>query len=343
MPQLKLEKRCGLTRPEVAVVIAIIVVVGALLAPFLVKAHIAHQRARCQDNLRLIVNAAHNAHDGFGYIPSNPDTIEKTTGTLFLFLLNFTEDKPIVYQKNVDSQNKPVGDGAWRPAPSHAVYQKYVDSQNKPGKQAEYAAAVGSTIKLYVCPADPSSTSGQYTRDGTFGTEAKSRIDALPNPNGNPPYYGPSSYCSNNLLFNTRVRLPGSIPAGTSNTIMFAEKFQATSYWAYYGQDTRLVVKHADRDCNQAPKPGIPTDPQPFYVASSTASPLSAAYGFDQMPSPFPRVQWPSTAHPDGIQVGMADGRVITLNKSISPRTWYAANDPCTKLIGDNNVADWGS
>lgn len=150
--------------------------------------------------------------------------------------------------------------------------------------------ATGVIIKSMVCPADPTTTGNDK--------------------------YGPAAYATNNLLFAQRVKLPGSLPDGTSNTIMFAEKYAQCSYWALTKSDGKSVIQ------------------VPWYVATQKS-------GFQVLPEK-PDCKLPQTAHPEGINVGMGDGRVITVKKSLTLKTWYAANTPNGgEILGGKDYEDW--
>jgi hypothetical protein len=126
-------------------------------------------------------------------------------------------------------------------------------------------------LRIYRCPSDPT-TSGD-------------------------PFYGPCSYPTNNLLCATRVRIPESVPRGTAETILFAEKYGACSYWAMvWGREV------------------------PWYVADET-------FGFQVQPqSCDPKL--PQTPHREGIQTGMLDGSVRMFARDTNPRIWFVANAP---------------
>src|SRR5205807_5140640 len=117
---------------------------------------------------------------------------------------------------------------------------------------------------------------------------------------------------TNNLLFANRVLIPGSIPDGTSNTIMYSEKLAPCSWWALTeGKET------------------------PWYEATEKT-------GFEVVPAK-PNCKLPQSAHESGIQVGMCDGSVRTVNRSLSAKTWYAANTPNGgEVLGGGDYKDWG-
>jgi hypothetical protein len=123
--------------------------------------------------------------------------------------------------------------------------------------------------------------------------------------------YGPGNYVTNQLLFADRFRLSDSVPDGTSQTVLFAEKYGACSYWAL--TSGREV---------------------PWY----TADPDS---GFQVRPEACDPAL-PQSPHRRGIQVGMADGGARLVGRSVGRLTWYAANTPAgAEKLGSEPYADW--
>jgi prepilin-type processing-associated H-X9-DG protein len=112
-------------------------------------------------------------------------------------------------------------------------------------------------------------------------------------------------------VFATRAHLPKDIPDGLAETILFAEKYAACSYWALAkGEQT------------------------PWYVARSDS-------GFQYRPEVCdPRL--PQTAHRGGMNVALADASVRFVSRSLSPATWFAANTPGGKEdLGSEPYEDW--
>jgi hypothetical protein len=133
------------------------------------------------------------------------------------------------------------------------------------------------------------------------------RCPADPTTTGNDSY-GPGNYATNQLLFKDRFQLNSKdIPDGTANTVLFAEKHAACSYWAL--TDGREV---------------------PWYTPDESS-------GFQVRPAQCDPAL-PQTPHRDGIQVGMADASVRLVRPSVSPATWYAAHTPGG---GEQPGADW--
>ena len=112
-------------------------------------------------------------------------------------------------------------------------------------------------------------------------------------------------------MFASRARLPADIPDGTSCTILFAEKYAACSYWA--------LAKG---------------EQVPWYVADQES-------GFQYRPAVCdPRR--PQTAHHGGMPVGMGDGSIHFVSRSINAATWFAANTPAGKEeLGAGLYTDW--
>jgi type II secretory pathway pseudopilin PulG len=118
-------------------------------------------------------------------------------------------------------------------------------------------------------------------------------------------YLATGSYASNYLVFALGgASIPRSFPDGTSNTILFAERFQICNQtpcaWAYSGESewaptfayssvAKFQTQPAHAQCNPALAQGI---------------------------------------HPGGIEVGMADGSARTVASTITPQTWYYACCP---------------
>jgi hypothetical protein len=109
-----------------------------------------------------------------------------------------------------------------------------------------------------------------------------------------------------------RVRpVADDFPDGLANTVLFAEKYAACSYWALAeGENV------------------------PWYVATPTS-------GFQRRPAECDP-SLPQTAHRAGIQVSLADGSVRLVRPTINPATWYAAQTPAGgERLGEGPYSDW--
>ncbi len=118
-----------------------------------------------------------------------------------------------------------------------------------------------------------------------------------------------TNYAANWLVFKQGETTFANIPDGTSNTLMFAERYQM---------------------CNETPTAW-------GYPALYTWAPMFGYYSqarFQNMPKQNecdPTL--PQSLSPAGIEIGMCDGSVRVVSNHISPQTWWYLTDPA-----DGNV-----
>jgi competence protein ComGC len=84
-------RRNGVTRAELLVIAAISIVLLGLILPAIRAVRDAAARVQCANNIKLVTLAAQNANDSYGYVPSNPDTVNDRFGTTQDHLQPFLE------------------------------------------------------------------------------------------------------------------------------------------------------------------------------------------------------------------------------------------------------------
>jgi prepilin-type N-terminal cleavage/methylation domain-containing protein/prepilin-type processing-associated H-X9-DG protein len=330
--------RCGFTLIELLVVIAIIAVLIALLLPAIQAARMAAARTQCTNNLKQIALATHDCHDTHhhlppaqGWFPSNGPSPGSGWGGVFFHLLPYVEQQNL-YNSALITGLDPVGENTTPPN------QPYLSATSGAGT----ASFVGThAFSTYICPADPSVPSTRTYTDQFFGYE-----------------WGVTSYAGNFLVFGVvpnpvqfnfvisyqgTATIPASFQDGTSNTILFAERYavcgSVTSplpgqaclwdWWLPAASSTGAYL-FGGLGHHYFPYFGLPT---------SNGSPIGPASLFQvQPPQSNCDASRASTPHAGGMQVALADGSVRTLTQGMSGTTWWAAVTPA----GDEVLGpDW--
>jgi prepilin-type N-terminal cleavage/methylation domain-containing protein len=264
----------GFTLVETLLALAVLALLTSLLLPAAEKAAEAADRARCGDNLKQVGIATHNIHDTYGRMPPLAGFFPAKGSTGTIFFYLL----PFLEQQELYQS---AGDGSGQ----YSVWNNSV---------------YGKPLKLFVCPADHSLPEGEVF-DGWLAT---------------------GNYAANFLVFGDvqqqtmqgRARLPASFPDGTSNTIMFTERYRVCGgeacAWGYAG--TYFWT------------PAFAYYSQARFQSAPTQGQCDAG-----------RAQ---SAHAGVINVCMGDAAVRSVADTVSPATWWAASTPAGgEVLGE----DW--
>ena len=307
--------RRGFTLIELLVVIAIIAVLIGLLLPAVQKVREVGNRMKCGNNLRQLGLAAHQYHEVYEHLPPSmgytPLVTNGVWGHHFFHLLPYLEQGNL-YERARGSVPLTTG--------PITIYW--------PGNNDVYSQSVAT----FLCPSDPSvGPGGVVTVNGI---------------SGNPIAWGASSYAVNSQVSAPIPRDPQgkrcllTITDGTSNTILYAEKYARCSSTSL-ALDGGNLWAYCASAVFDLPPPMEP--PYKRYHSSFGGGPYATGPGsiFQVQPTPFLGNCDPtrtSTPHAGGMLVCLADGSVRTLAPSMSGDTWWAAVTPSG---GDVLGWDW--
>ncbi len=314
MPLFRILRRWrGFTLIELLVVIAIIAILIGLLVPAVQKVREAAARIQCGNNLRQMGVAVHNYNDTYGHIPGGLCHGEGRGTALYgwnwngawgpshFYLLPFIEQdnlfKATYLTQNSAGDNLPHTDyypwGTWG-QPQTMAYLK--------------------GVKTYICPSDPSIPGSGIMSNGWAGTSYA----------GNYQVFGSTDAATGNWTdWISSNRIPASIQDGTTNTIMYAEKYgicgNGFTGWADWQGDfgePYIGIYSSKTNVNNYP-------PQEIGPASI----------FQVKPNPYTNANFcdwarASTGHTGGINVVLCDASVRNISGSISANTWWAALTP---------------
>jgi prepilin-type N-terminal cleavage/methylation domain-containing protein len=316
MPRFRLFKAGrGFTLIELLVVIAIIAILIGLLLPAVQKVREAAARIQSSNNLKQMGLALHNMNDTNGVLPlpegcypraniKDPYFSPATNwvGTVQYWMLPYIEQDTVHKQM---ATNHP--DSWW----------------------------CGYNVKTYESPADPSNPGNAE-------------------PDTSSPRFG-DSYAPNEAVFSVGLtivpgfrngttspvaRIPATFLDGTSNTIIFGEKYMicgpsTASHAAFYWGETCLDCgspSNYSGACNRRSSNPNNVGSPPMFYSSITLVPQNKPSMDNCNPCML------QGSYPNGILVGLGDGSVRLVNLGVSQTTWANAVNP---RDGNPLGSDW--
>jgi len=303
MIRIRLRWIAGFTLIELLVVIAIIAILIGLLVPAVQKVREAAARMQCGNNLKQIGLAVHDYASASGSKVPPAWAPDSGGGTF----------------------NSNAGAGG-ASGTIHFFLLPYIEQDNvfklANGNASSTSAVYAAQLKMYLCPSDSSLNSNI----GRYG-------------------YASTSYAANLMVFDPHGpgTLTSSMPDGTSNTVIFTERYkrstpswggQTDSAWAMHpayvghGWDTPVI---GWRDM------GVGYDPS-FNGGNASGNP-NPGVPFQVAPA-FSACNWyvAQGAHSGAMQVGLGDGSVRGVSSGMSLTTWINAGNP---KDGNPLGSDW--
>jgi prepilin-type N-terminal cleavage/methylation domain-containing protein len=305
----QVNRRCGtivrtaFTLIELLVVIAIIAVLIGLLIPAIQKVRESANRTKCTNNIKQLCLAVHNMNDQRGCFPplSAPCADNANTGC-------FTSTTSVYGKHNYTM---------------FAFILPYIEQgviYDQLSINAYGGGQYGKIIRTFLCPSDFTSPVGLCT-----STSASSW--AVTN-------YAANFYVFGSVTLNSPVgeNSFASILDGTSNTLFFAEMYGTCGN---QGSLSTSAYGPLWADANSGWRPcyncGASKSTVSSYPTYTGTPPTTASVPMFQVQPNYLRTcdySRPSSLHPAGIQVGVADGSVRFVAMDVSPSTWALVNDP---------------
>jgi len=325
-------RRRGFTLIELLVVIAIIAILIALLVPAVQKVREAAARTKCINQIKQIALCSHSANDVNQRLP--PMFGPYAAGTIyadsvFFHLLPYIEQDPF--------------------------YKTWLNVPAATSGAAPYTK-FRTVMRQYICPSDPTGaaemgviTSWEAGWDGEAAASYAANYQVFAAKGASapttPPTGAPNGAVASNS-FTGRASIARTFKDGTSNTILFSEKYGAcwggavnytgfsdTTYRGGYKGGTLWNPWDAMDMTYMSYAPmfaALKSGTNAMFQVQPTSTVVDSIGTCDFMVA--------SSPHSGGICVSMGDGSVRFVAAGIQPATWWEAITPASGNILPN---DW--
>jgi hypothetical protein len=308
------------------------------------KVREAAARVKCANNMKQLGLACHNCNDTMGRLPplAGANFAGAFYGPLFFHLLPYIEQDNTWKAATWLDYNAQVGQST--PNPGTTINIGFIwptwDSVNV-GNNTFLRQTL---VKTYQCPSDPSLGSCLDWCNGDSSYAGNFLVFAGVNNASTPPSLGNAG-----TVWDAQARIPSAFQDGTSNTILFAEKYsRCDGTGAPGGTWWMRGVLHGGQaiSANDDSYPGdrlsavfgggIGVDGTQWLQGAASLFQVRPG-NFLASPGPCDK-RLASSGHTAGMNAGLGDGSVRFLSQGVSATTWANALTPAG---GEVLGSDW--